>query len=64
MERINPLSPNSDQNQFSPNYIHKLSRAKSTRINNKMITERKIFDLLSNSLNWFCKEMYGDQFGE
>ena len=31
---------------------------------NKMITKRKIFDLLSNSLDLFFKEMYGDQFGE
>ena len=31
---------------------------------NKMITERNVFDLLPNSLNSFCKEMYGDQFGE
>ena len=29
-----------------------------------MITKEKCFDLLSNSLNLFCKEMYGDQFGE
>ena len=47
---INPLRPNSVQNQFSPNDIHRLSKAKSTRIN-KMILKRKIFDLLSNSLN-------------
>ena len=47
---LNPLSPNSDQHQFSPNDIHRLSRAKFMRIN-KMITKRKIFDLLSNSLN-------------
>ena len=47
---LNPLCPNSVQNQFSPNDIHRLSRAKSTRIN-KMILKRKIFDLLSNSLN-------------
>ena len=45
-----PLSPNSAQNQFSPNDIHRLSWAKSMRIN-KMITKRKIFDLLPNSLN-------------
>ena len=45
-----PLSPNSAQNQFSPNNIHRLSWAKSRRIN-KMITKRKIFDLLPNSLN-------------
>ena len=25
---------------------------------------RKCFDLLSNSLNTFFKELYGDQFGE
>ena len=29
-----------------------------------MILKRKIFDLLSNSLNSFFKEMYRDQFGE
>ena len=31
---------------------------------NKMISNRKIFDLLPNSLNYFFKKMYGDQFGE
>ena len=31
---------------------------------NKLITKRSIFDLLSNSLNQFFKEMYGDQSGE
>ena len=41
-----PLSPNSDQHQFSPNKIHRLSRAKSMRIN-KIITKRKVFDLKS-----------------
>ena len=30
----------------------------------KMTTKGKYFDLLSNSLNSFCKEMYRDQFGE
>ena len=34
---INPLSPNSDQHQFSPNNIHTLSRDWVMRIN-KMIT--------------------------
>ena len=43
---INPSSPNSDQHQFSPNNIHRLSRAKSKRIN-KMITKRNVFDLKS-----------------
>ena len=63
MSFLNPLSPNSDQHQFSPNDIHTMSREKSRRIN-KMITKRKIFDLLSNSLNSFFTEMYGDQSGE
>ena len=31
---------------------------------NKMITQVKTPDLLTNSLNSFFKEMYGDQFGE
>ena len=33
---FNPLSPNSDQHQFSPNNIHTMSRGKAMRIN-KMI---------------------------
>ena len=37
----NPLSPNIDQQQFSPNNIHTLSRDKIMRIN-KMITKEKI----------------------
>ena len=45
---LNPLSPNSDQHQFSPKDIHRLSREMVMRIN-KMITKEK---------------MYGDQFGE
>ena len=60
---LNPLRPNSDEHQFSPCDIRRLSRAKSMRIN-KMIAERKIFDMLLNSLNLFLKEMYGDQSGE
>ena len=31
---------------------------------NKMITNKKCFDLLLNSLNYFFKEMHEDQFGE
>ena len=34
---FNPLSPNGDQYQFSPNDIHTLSRDKAMRIN-EMIT--------------------------
>ena len=40
---FNPSRPNSVQNQFSPNDIHRLLRVKSTRIH-KMISKRKIFD--------------------
>ena len=38
---FNPLSPNSDQHQFSPNNIHTLSRNKVMRIN-EMITKEKM----------------------
>ena len=47
---FNPLGANSEQQQFSPNNIHTLSRDKVMRIN-KMITKEKSYDLLSNSLN-------------
>ena len=57
---MNPLSPNSDQDQFSPNNIHPLSTDKLT----KWSPKKKYLDLLSNSLNSFFQEMYGDQFGE
>ena len=60
---INPLSPDSDQHQFSPNNIHMLPREMIMRVN-KMITKEKCFDLLSNSLNYFFKEMYEGQYGE
>ena len=36
-KQFNPLSPNSDERQFSPNDIHTMSRDKIMRIN-KMIT--------------------------
>ena len=38
---FNPLSPNSDQHQFSPNNIHTLSKNKVMRIN-EMITKEKM----------------------
>ena len=38
---INPLSPNGDEDQFSPNDIHTLSRDKVMRIN-EMITKEKM----------------------
>ena len=38
---INPLSPNSDQHQFSPNDIHTLAREKVMRIN-EMLTKEKM----------------------
>ena len=39
--KINPLSPNSDQHQFSPNNIHMLPRGMVMRVN-KMITKEKM----------------------
>ena len=47
---INPLSPNSDQDQFSPSNIHTLSRDKLWELI-KWSPERKCPDLSSNSLN-------------
>ena len=38
---FNPLSPNSDRQQFSPNDVHTLSRDKVMRIS-KMITKEKM----------------------
>ena len=38
---FNPLSPNSDRQQFSPNDVHTLSRGKVMRIS-KMITKEKM----------------------
>ena len=50
IDRVNPLSVNSDQRQFSPKNIHTLLRNRVMRIN-AMITKEKSHDLLSNSLN-------------
>ena len=47
---LNPLSPNSDQHQFSPNNVHMLPREMVMRVI-KWSLKRKCFDLLSNSLN-------------
>ena len=60
---INPLSANSDQDKFSPNNIHTLSTEKLWQLI-KWSPKKKYLDLLSNSLNSFFQEMYGDQFGE
>ena len=49
-QNINTLSPNSDQHQFSPNIIYRLSSATSMRIN-QMIKKRKISDVLSTCPN-------------
>ena len=57
------LSPNDDQDQFSPNNIHTLSRDKLWELI-KWSLKRKYLDLLSNSRSYFFKEMYGVQFGE
>ena len=41
MAQFNPLSPNTDQHQFSPNDIHTKARDKVMRID-KMITSEKM----------------------
>ena len=41
MNPFNPLSPNSDQHQFSPKNIHMLPREMVMRVN-KMITKEKM----------------------
>ena len=61
--QLYPLSPNSDQDQISPNNIHTLSRDKLWELI-KWSPKRKCLDLFSNSLNSFFKEMCRDQFGE
>ena len=60
---VNPFSPNSDQDPFSPNNIQILSTDKLWELL-KWSPKQKCLDRLSNSLNSFCKEMYRDQFGE
>ena len=60
---INPLSPNSDQQQFSPNNIHTLSRDKVMRINKMIIIEKILWSFIKFS-QLILKEMYEDQFGE
>ena len=56
---INPLSPNSDQHEFSPKDIHTLSREMVLRIN-KTITKEKMPLSFTNSLYfnslWKCIE--------
>ena len=49
---INPLIPETNKHQFSPNNINTQSRDKVVRINEKT-PKRKCFDLLPNSLNVF-----------
>ena len=60
---LNPLSPNSDQHQFSPDDIHTLSRDYVMRID-KMIAKEKMPSSFINFSQLIRKEMYGDQFGE
>ena len=49
-EYLNPLSPNSDQHQFSPNNIHTLSRDKVMRINKMIIIEKIPWSFIKFSL--------------
>ena len=41
IQEVNPLSPDSDQHQFSPNNIHMLPREMIMRVK-KMITKEKM----------------------
>ena len=49
MMHINPLSPNGDQHQFSPNNIHTLSRDTVMRINEIITTEKMLRSLIKFS---------------
>ena len=60
---INPLSPDSDQNQFSPKNIHMLPREMVMRVN-KMITKEKMLWSFIKFSQLFFKEMYEGQYGE
>ena len=60
---INPLSPNSDQHQFSPNNIHTLSREMVMRIN-QMTTKEKMRRSFIKLSQLIFKEMYEYQCGE
>ena len=39
-KQVNPLSPNSDQQQFSPNDVHTLSRDKVVRMEKMTMKEK------------------------
>ena len=60
---LNPLSPDSDQHQFSPNNIHMLPREMVMRVN-KMITKGKMLWSFTKFSQLFFKEMYEGQYGE
>ena len=63
-QQFNPLSPDSDQHQFSPNNIHMLPREMIMRVN-KMITKKKNALIYYQTLSTiFFKEMYEGQYGE
>ena len=61
--QFNLLSPNGDQQQFSPNDVHTLSTDKVTRIN-EMITKEKMPWSFIKFSQLILKKMYGDLFGE
>ena len=60
---LNPVSPNSDNHQFSFNNIHTLSREIVTRIN-QMITKEKMLWSVIKPSQLISKEMYEYQCGE
>ena len=60
---LNPVSPNSDQQQFSPNNIHTLSRDKVMRINKMIIIEKIPWSFIKFS-QLILKGDVRNQFGE
>ena len=60
---LNPLSPSSDQHYFLLTISIQCQEIRLWELI-KWSPKRNCFDLLSNSLNLFFKEMYKDQFGE
>ena len=60
---FNPLSPNSDQHQFSPDNIHMLSREMVTRVNQIITKEKMVWSFIKLS-QLISKEVYEYQCGE
>ena len=60
LHSLNHFSPKSDWHELSPNNTNTQWIEKTMRVDKWW----HCFDLKANSLNWFLKEMYGDQSEE